>query len=315
MKAIQMASRPNFTLKQLRYFVAVAECENVTAASDGLAVTQSAVSVAMSDLETSISTQLFIRNRAKGARLTPAGRKFLVRAKELLHHASELQEFGEELGQSVAGDLNVGCYFMISPFFVAPILSSIRKAHPNLAVHWLEDRLDVLQQSLLNGHCELAFIYDVNVHVGLHRDFLRSYPPYVLLAKDSELAQRESLSLSELANEPLILIDLPNSRTYLENLAYHCDVALTVAYRVSTFEAIRSLVSHEHGYSILNQRVSLEAVQGGKDMVARALVDDLPPVRLVLAYVEGARISGRAQAFIEVCRKYFKMRAGFEHTD
>lgn len=298
-------SRPSFTLKQLRYLVEVAECSNITEASNKLCVTQSAVSVAISDLEDGISTQLFIRNRAKGARLTSDGVKFVIKARELLQQAAELQEFGAELGHSVMGDLNVGCYFMLSSFFAASILSSSRETYPNLRIRLIEDRLDVLQQSLLNGHCDLAFLYDIDVHPGLRQELLMAYPPYALLPAESPLAAMESISLRDLAKEPLIMIDLPHSRTYVQNLAALQGVELTVAYRVSSFETIRSLVSHGHGFSILNQRLSLDAAQGGRAMVARPFSDDLPPVKLVLAYVEGTRLSKRASAFIDVCRAHF----------
>lgn len=300
-----MARRPNFTLKQLRYLEAVADCANITEASNRLCVTQSAVSVAISDLETSIATKLFIRYRAKGVHLTPDGVKFLMKAKELLHQAAELQDFGTEIGHSVSGDLNVGCYFMLSPFFVASILSSIRETYPNLRIRLVEDRLDVLQQSLLNGHCDLAFLYDVDVHPDLRQELLKSYPPYALLSVESPLAAMESICLSDLAKEPLIMIDLPHSRTYVQNLAALRGIELTVAYRVSTFETIRSLVSHGHGFSILNQHLSLDASEGGKALVARPLDEDLPSVKLTLAYVNSARLSKRVSAFIEVCHAHF----------
>ncbi len=309
-----MASRLNFTLKQLHYLTEVADCSNITEASKRLYVTQSAVSVAISDLEVAISTQLFIRHRAKGARLTPDGVKFVIKARELLRQAAELQEFGAELGHSVRGDLNVGCYFMLSSFFAASILSSIREVYPNLRIRLVEDRLDVLQQSLLNGRCDLAFLYDVDVHPGLHQELLASYPPYVLISAESPLAAMESISLGDLAKEPLIMIDLPHSRTYVENLAALRGVELTVAYRVSSFETIRSLVSHGHGFSILNQRLSLSPAQGGGPMVARPLADDLPPVKLVLAYVEHSRLSKRASAFINVCRAHFSSSRGNSRT-
>lgn len=300
-----MASRPNFTLKQLRYLVEVAECSNITEAARKLYVTQSAVSVAISDLEECVSTKLFIRHRAKGAQLTADGAKFLIEARDLLQRAGELQDFGAELEHSVSGALNVGCYFMISSFFAASILSRIREIYPNLRVRLIEDRLDVLQQAILTGRCDLAFIYDVDLHPGLRHIPLMSYPPYVLLSETSPLAKKRSIRLRDLAKEPLIMIDLPHSRTYVQNLAALHRVELTVAYRVSNFDTIRSLVSHGHGFSILNQHVSLAAAQGGKAMVARPLADDLPPVKLVLAYIEGARLSKRASAFIEVCRAHF----------
>jgi DNA-binding transcriptional LysR family regulator len=223
----------------------------------------------------------------------------------LLHQAAELQEFGADLGRSVGGDLNVGCYFMISSFFVASILSSVRELYPNLRIRLFEDRLDVLQHLLLDGHCDLALIYDVDVHAGLHQEPLTSYPPYALVSAESPLAAKESIRLSDLAKEPLIMIDLPHSRTYVQNLAALRGVELTIAYRVSSFETIRSLVSHGHGFSILNQHVSLDAAQGGKAMVAKPLADHLPPVKLVMAYVESARPSRRASAFIDVCRAHF----------
>jgi DNA-binding transcriptional LysR family regulator len=199
---------------------------------------------------------------------------------------------------------------MLSSFFAASILSSVRKVYPNLRIRLIEDRLDVLQQSLLNGHCDLAFLYDVDVHPGLRQELLMAYPPYALLSADSPLAEMESICLSDLAKEPLIMIDLPHSRTYVQNLAALRGVELTVAYRVSSFETIRSLVSHGHGFSILNQRLSLDAAQGGRAMVARPLADDLPPVKLVLAYVEGTRLSKRASAFIDVCRAHFSSGHG-----
>jgi DNA-binding transcriptional LysR family regulator len=64
-----------FTLTQLRYFAVVAELENMTAAADRLLVTQSTLSTAMAQLEASLSTQLFVRLRTKGLRLTPTGRQ------------------------------------------------------------------------------------------------------------------------------------------------------------------------------------------------------------------------------------------------
>ncbi len=64
-----------FTLTQLRYFAVVAELENMTAAAERLLVTQSTLSTAMAQLEASLSTQLFVRLRTRGLRLTPSGRQ------------------------------------------------------------------------------------------------------------------------------------------------------------------------------------------------------------------------------------------------
>lgn len=73
-----------FTLTQLRYFAVVAELENMTAAAERLLVTQSTLSTAMAQLEASLSTQLFVRLRTRGLRLTPSGRQLAQDIKVLL---------------------------------------------------------------------------------------------------------------------------------------------------------------------------------------------------------------------------------------
>lgn len=93
-----------FTLTQLRYFAVVAELENMTAAAERLLVTQSTLSTAMPQLEASLSTQLFVRLRTRGLRLTPSGRQLAQDIKVLLEHADSLYESARGLAASLVGE-------------------------------------------------------------------------------------------------------------------------------------------------------------------------------------------------------------------
>ena len=75
---------PAFTLRQLAYFVAAADAGSMTGAGRTSHVSQSAVSLAVAELERELGTQLFIRHHASGLSLTPAGRRVLAGARELL---------------------------------------------------------------------------------------------------------------------------------------------------------------------------------------------------------------------------------------
>jgi DNA-binding transcriptional LysR family regulator len=303
-----VVGQPNFTLTQLRYFVAVSEAGGITEAAKTLLVAQSAVSVAITNLEKVLGVQLFIRSHAKGVSLTGAGKSFLISAREVMGHALELNDFGRDLGNSLTGDLNLGCFAFIAPFFLPAVLTQFTKAHPHVHLSIIEDNLDGVQRSLLSGMCDLAFLYDVNLSPKLDKETVATYPPYVLLPAGHRLAGKEHLSVADLQYDPLILVDLPNSRDYALSLARLSGVEQNIAFRAGSFEMVRGLVGHGHGYSILNQRPLIEQTYDGKRLVTRELAGDLPPTSLVLAHVKGARRSRRAQAFAEVCRDYFNGR-------
>ncbi|VDR26798.1 HTH-type transcriptional regulator tdfR [Raoultella terrigena] len=73
-----------FTLKQLKYFVTVVETESIAEASRQLHIAQPSISIAIKNLEGTFEQQLFIRHHAQGVSLTPCGRRFYEKAKELL---------------------------------------------------------------------------------------------------------------------------------------------------------------------------------------------------------------------------------------
>lgn len=152
-----------FTLTQLRYFAVVAELENMTAAAERLLVTQSTLSTAMAQLEASLSTQLFVRLRTKGLRLTPSGRQLVQDIKVLLEHADSLYESARGLSASLVGELKVGVFAPLAPFRLPAILQTFEVQHPGVEVSFLEADLATLQTALLDGQCDVALTYGLGL--------------------------------------------------------------------------------------------------------------------------------------------------------
>ena len=98
-----------FTFRQLEYFVAAGETGSITLASERINISQPSISTAISNLETELGVQLFIRHHAHGLSLTPAGRRLLIEAKTLLAQASHLYDVVSEVTDIVRGQLSVGC--------------------------------------------------------------------------------------------------------------------------------------------------------------------------------------------------------------
>ncbi|MGE0239746.1 MAG: LysR family transcriptional regulator [Parvibaculaceae bacterium] len=300
-----MPSTPNFTLNQLRYFSAVAEAGSFKEAADKLHIAQSALSAAISNLEDQLSVQLFIRNHARGVVLTRSGDQLLVNTRQLLAQAQKLGEFGRELGGSLTGDLVIGCFEFIAPFILPALLSRFGTRYPNVAIRVQEHDLEGIERSLLHATSDIALLYDINLSPRLDKKFIASFPPYVLLPHRHRLAGKRKVSLSELASEPFIQIDLPNSRDYSENLAAYFGVKLNVAFRTHSFEMVRGLVGHGYGYSILNQRRWPDMTYDGQKLAICELAGNPPSIDLVLAHVSGTRLSTRAEAFDRFCTDFF----------
>lgn len=298
-----MAGDDGFTLVQLRYFAAAAEAGSMTAAAQQLLVSQSAVSTAVSQLERSLQVQLLIRHHAKGLSLTTAGERFLQELKNFLTHADELTETAQGLGTGLSGELVVGCFLSLSPFLLPRLFAGVTERHPGLRIQAIEGETEELQQALLHGRCELALMYDMDLAESLETEQLTDAPPYVIVPPNHRLAKRKGIRIAELAQDPFILYDLPHSREYFMTLAEDTGVSLQPRYRSSTYETVRALVANGQGFSILNQRPTPDTTYDGGRVVTLPLLDLVPALPVVLAYLRGARLTRRAQAFATFCRE------------
>ncbi len=297
-------SRPTsrFTLRQLEYFVSVADEGTMAAAAEQHHISQSAVSLAISELERALGVQLFVRRKARGTELTGAAREVLPEARRLLEHAAEVQSTARSVGLSVSGDLVLGCYPTLTPFVLPEILRRFPEQHPSVTVRLFEGSVEQMLARLLDGTCELAIMYDLGITADVATTVLYRIRPYVLLAADHRLATDAPISLSELKDEPMIMLDMPPSATMFREVLVSAGVEPRVRFSSASFESVRSLVASGAGYSLLLQRPSPHATYAGPPLVYREIVEDVGTMDVVLAHPRNARLTRRAQALAEFCR-------------
>ncbi|MEW9531604.1 LysR substrate-binding domain-containing protein [Microbispora sp. NPDC049125] len=297
----------NFTLVQLRYFVTAAELGSMTAASRELMVAQSAISAAIAQVERELGVQLLIRHHARGLSLTRSGERFLVEAREFLSHAASLAQSARGLAGSLTGELAVGCLTMLAPFYVSRLLRDFAGRYPGVRVTVAEGEPAAMESALLDGRCEVALLYAIDLALDLDVRLLARVRPYALLPPGHPLARADAVSLAELASEPMVLLDLPRSRDYFRAI-YPTEPR--VRFRTSSYETARSLVAGGHGYSILNQRTAGDETYDGGRVVSVPISDDVPALDVVLASVRGVRPTARAVAFAEICQAFFTAITG-----
>ena len=293
-----------FTLHQLEYLVAVADEGSISAAATRAHATAGAVSMALKELEQRLGVQLFIRRKAKAITLTAAGNRALADARRVLAAAEELQGSASTTQNDIAGTLSVGCYSTLAPFLIPPVLDEFAGQYPALTVQMLEGSADVVLDAIGDGRCEIGFLYKQDLPPGLEYAVIRTSKPYVILAENHPLAVRREVKLADLADEPLIMFDVPSARNAAQLLE---SVGLTARIRhfSSNIEVVRSLVARGIGYSILVQQWPIDISYEGRPVAARPIEDPTAEREVVLAWLSDTRLTRRSRALIDFCRLTF----------
>ncbi|CAN7614473.1 Hydrogen peroxide-inducible protein activator [compost metagenome] len=238
------------SLRLLRYFAAAAETGSTTAAARLLNVSQPSISVAIRELETLFEEALFARDVGARMTLTRFGVRKLAEARHILGAATAFEV--DKSGDAAAGEVQIGVFRTLAPVYLPVVLRLARERYPKLSVRFVEGDLAQLEDWLHGGQIELALTYDVGMPDDIERELLAELRPYGLLPAGSRLARRKgSLSLHELAQEPLILIDLPHSREFLMAPFWQFGLQPEVRYRATSLELARGMVANGLGAALL----------------------------------------------------------------
>jgi DNA-binding transcriptional LysR family regulator len=297
-----------FTLRHLQYFVAAAEASSIALAAQKIAVSPPSISAAIAHLEKELGLQLFIRHHAQGLSLTASGRQMLREAKALLAQADALHASARDLTEQARGPLNVGCLVTLAPIVLPELCHGFRQRFSSVLVSTHEGDQELLINRLRRGEIDILLTYDLQVPEDVQFEPLAQLPPYALLWPGHHLAQRRSLSLHDLAPEPLILLDLPFSREYLLSLFFQEGLTPQIAARSPHPDVIRTMVANEYGYALFNARPRNDAALDGKPLQVVPLKGPYRPMSLGLASL---RQSGRPRALIEFeehCRVQINQR-------
>jgi len=304
-----------YTLRQLEYFVAVAEAGSVAHAAHRLNVTQPTVSAAIAKLEDQLGIQLLVRQHAQGVSPTPEGRWLLVYARNLLEHAREIERQSAETTGAPRGRLELASFITLAPAFLPGLIAQFTRISPKADIRIHEDTQGGLIEGLREGRFHLALLYDVDLPDDVAVTPLAAYPPHVLLPEDHALAALRDVSLRELADLPMILLDVPPSRSYFLGLMKAQGLEPNVVHSSPSLELVRGLVGQGVGYSLLVTRPPGDVTYEGKGLAIRPVREDAEAGRIALARLSGFHPTRLMTAFEAFARGSFRERQEDEESD
>ncbi|MEP2530740.1 LysR substrate-binding domain-containing protein [Shimia sp.] len=147
----------NITLRQLRYFKALAQHGHFGRAADACSISQPALSVQIKELEDTLGVKLFER-AARKVRLTDFGEQVLGRAQDILRSVEDLGDMARASGDSFAGRLRLGVIPTIAPYLLPAIVGNLTRQFPDLDVHVRETLTSNLLREMNEGRLDAAIL-------------------------------------------------------------------------------------------------------------------------------------------------------------
>lgn len=293
------------SLKNIRYFIAVAEAESITGATQSLNISQSVVTEAIKTLEDDLGATLFQRH-ARGMVLTHAGHQFLRHAHQIMASVRNAQQALSARPDTMSGVLNVGVTSLVTGYYLPYLLDRYRRVFPQVEVKVIEDQRDYLEHLLVNGELDVAvlMVSQLENRQALESEALVTSPWRLWLSVNHPLTSAKSISISDLADERFIMLKLDE----LENTSHAywraAGIRPRTGTRTASVEAVRSLVATGAGVSVLPDILYRPWTLEGDRLEVRPIEESLPTLGLGVAWRRGSVLSEATQNFLIVAREH-----------
>ncbi|MBY6069363.1 LysR family transcriptional regulator [Leisingera aquaemixtae] len=287
--------------RQVEVLLAVADTGSTAAASRALNTSQPSVSLAITRCEEVFGQKLFLRIPGRGMELTPFGRHKVAQLRELEKQARWVLSGGDGTPEF----LNLGVFSTLGPRYAPRLVRRFLDDRPDAEVRILEGDLQTLFDWLSEGRIDMALLYDF----GIPSDFvitpLMAAVPYALLPQEHHLAHQPSVNAEDLAQEPVILMNLPHSRSYFLSLLQNAKGSVQVAHETRSIEMLRSMVANGFGVGLLATDLPDAPCYDGSPLIRVPLSGNPPLHQIALAHRGAALKRPILQAFSAFAEAFF----------
>ncbi len=290
-----------FTLRQLQYFIAVAEQGSVTRAAQNLSISQSSVTEAIKELEGDLGVELFERH-PRGLSITHNGHQFLRHATKILATVSDARNAFSETQENTGGTLNIGVTSLVAGYVLSDLLARYRRACPGVEVSAIEDNGSYLEHLLIGGDLDVAVMVISNLRdrMALQAEILETSPYRLWLPMGHPLVSADIISVADIAREPLIMLTVDEIEENTGKLLSALGARPHVAFRTRSVEAVRSLVATGAGVALLPDLVYRPWSLEGDRIESRDVSGALPVVQVGMVWRKGSSLPQSARDFVGI---------------
>jgi DNA-binding transcriptional LysR family regulator len=288
-------------IRQLEYFVAVAEEANFTRAAERVHISQSGVSAQIRQLERDLGVTLIDRS-GRTATLTTAGAAVLERARAVLASADAVRQAADEVAGLIRGRLVIGMVTACTVTGLFDALAGFHLAHPGVEITLIEDHSARLIERVRTGEADLALVGAAGMPPpGLDGLAIISERLVAAVAPGHPLAKRQRATLAEIGAYPIVCMpEGTGVRTVFDQACAAKGIRPEIALQASAPTAVADLASRGLGIAILSE--SMAANPAGR-LNALSIDDVRTPA--VLALIWTATTSPALLELLQHCREAF----------
>ncbi|MFZ3579581.1 LysR family transcriptional regulator [Virgibacillus sp. DJP39] len=298
-------------LRQLRYFMEVAEREHMSEAAVNLHVAQSAVSRQISNLEGELGVTLFERE-GRNIKLTQIGKTFYTHTKLAMKAIDNARKQIDEYLDPERGTIKIGFPTSLSNHLLPNVISAFKDAHPNVAFHLRQGSYNFLIDSVKNDEIDVAFLGPVpKDDPEIESQILFTENILALLPISHDLAKRDSLFLTDLKNDEFV--SFPKGFV-LEKIIVDACRQVGFVPKVSSegedLDAIKGLVSAGIGVTLLPESTFHESTPR---MTVKIPIK-IPEVRRTVGVIKLKRkdLAPSEEIFYKFVKQFFSRIQGFK---
>jgi LysR family nitrogen assimilation transcriptional regulator len=274
-------------LKQLEYFVHVADASSFSKAAQLLSVAQPALSRQVRALEVELRQTLFLRN-GRGVTLTPPGVRLLAHARGILQQVQRARAELDESRTAPVGRVALGVPPSVGRVLSGPLVGEFRARFPRADISIAEGLTVHILDWLTLGRVDVGIVYNPPASPAVELRAFVEQQLYLIGPKRPRPGDRgASVELRQLPTYPLIIPSRPHTiRMLVDSRLSALGLKPTVALEIDGIRAILDLVQRGHGYAVLPKHALIEAGPSAK-LAARPIA--APPLRSVMAVATSAQ--------------------------
>jgi LysR family nitrogen assimilation transcriptional regulator len=291
-------------LKQLEYFIRVAELGSFTRASIAIDIAQPALSRQVRNLEVELRQNLLVRN-GRGVVLTDAGKRLLEHGRGILHQVARAREDMIRSREALAGRVAVGLPPSVAGVLTVPLVRAARERLPEASLSITENLSTAMQESLVTGRLDIALLYNPQPSPDVDSETVLEEGLFLVSATKGTGPTRRGapMPLRQLADQPLVIPTRPNAiRMLVEAELAAIGLRPQIALEIDGVPAILALVADGAGHAVLSRNAVANAGRLQRYAI-RPIVEPNLRTRLALAASSQRPVTRTQRAMNELLRE------------
>lgn len=291
------------SFKQLSYALAAAETLHFKKASEKCNISQSALSTALNELEKQLGLKIFERNN-KQVLITPAGKKILHQARQILLQVDELKHFVETHKKPLSFPLSIGIIPTIAPFLLPKLLPVLKQDYPKVQLNIEENQSQVLVEMVRNGELDTAIIALPFPTTGLLTLKFWQEDFYWITLKGNKFSQQKQINGQEIKQCNLLL--LKEGHCLKDHIISVCNMLEKTPkqeFCATSINTLIQMVAGDLGSTLVPEMAVEQLTVQHKSLSVIHLDEPGPHRELVFIFRPNFTRTSSIQALIEVCKK------------